>query len=34
MPAQGITPGGPPYEKGCDIGERLRWGGWRAPYEP
>jgi hypothetical protein len=34
MPAQGITPGSPSYEKGCDIGERLRWGGWRAPYEP
>jgi hypothetical protein len=34
MPTQGTTPGNPPYEKGCDIGERLRWGGWRAPYEP
>ncbi len=35
MLAQSITPGGPPYEKGCDIGEKLRWGGWGGtPYPP
>jgi hypothetical protein len=34
MRAQSITPGGPPYEKGCDIGEKLRWGGWGGTAYP
>lgn len=35
MLSQSIAPGGPPYEKGCDIGEKLRWGSWGGiPYPP
>ncbi len=33
----GASPARPGYEKGCDIGERMRrgaWGGWGPSYEP
>lgn len=33
----GAPSGRPAYEKGCDIGERMRrggWGGWGPTYEP
>jgi hypothetical protein len=35
--AQAAPPAFPPYEKGCDIGERMRrgaWGNWRPSFEP
>ncbi len=30
----GAAPTRPGYEKGCDIGERMRRGAWRPSYEP
>jgi hypothetical protein len=37
MAQAGAAPARPGYEKGCDIGERMRrgaWGGWAPSYEP